>query len=316
MSEARIHHYIPQCYLKGFTAGGGKKSKLTVFNRKDRSRFESIPRNVCGQRDYNRISIEGQDPNAIEKTYALIESELAKSLKSIIEGAPFAGDDKSNILYLMAMIVTRSPSQRKNWEQFEQRVLKQLMQLNVQTEGRWDSSVCQAGVNDELGDEAARKFVEDDAFSIGPTKEHQIELEMKATDVVFDNLTPRGWRVLRVNQKISPFITSDLPVHLFWTDMGSNPSLFHRPPGFGLMGTTVVFPISRNVTVLGTFEDKKDIEVDLDLHSVATINSLILTRYERFVMASSRDFKCLAADGSIVNGQTFLENVDQAKPAT
>jgi uncharacterized FlaG/YvyC family protein len=123
MSEPRIHHYIPQCYLKGFSVGGSKKSKLVVFDYEKRKRFETVPRNICAQRDYNRINVEGQDPGAIEKKYAEIESEIARSLKNLNEGASFEGDDKFNILYLMAMIITRSPSQRENLRQFEERVI-------------------------------------------------------------------------------------------------------------------------------------------------------------------------------------------------
>ena len=305
MGEARIHHYIPQCYLRGFTSGGGKKSKLTVFDYKNRKRFESIPKNVCAQRDYNRIDVEGQDPNAIEKKYAEIESEIAKSLKRVSEGASFTGDDRLNILYLMAMVVTRSPSQRENLRQFEERVLKQLMRLNVQTKERWESTISDAGVDDTIGYEAARKFVEDDAYRINASTAHHIELEMKGSDAVLENLEPRAWRVFRADETTGPFITSDLPVNLLWADIENNSDLVNRPPGFGLMGTAVVFPISKRVAVLGTFEGT-DEEVEPDPYAVANVNTLAIARFEKFVMASSRDFKYLKENGSISEGRDFL----------
>ncbi|WP_256026020.1 MULTISPECIES: DUF4238 domain-containing protein [Enterobacteriaceae] len=48
MSVARHHHFLSQCYLKGFTSNGGKKSKLTVIDLKERKTFESNTRNVGG----------------------------------------------------------------------------------------------------------------------------------------------------------------------------------------------------------------------------------------------------------------------------
>ncbi len=67
MSVSRHHHYLSQCYLKGFTQGSSKKSKLTVIDLKEKKRFEIIPRNVGGMRDFNRVEIEGVDPEVVEK---------------------------------------------------------------------------------------------------------------------------------------------------------------------------------------------------------------------------------------------------------
>ena len=63
---ARNHHFVPQFYLKGFARPRSKDGRLTVFDLKTRKSFATRPRNVAARRDYNRIEIEGQDPNAIE----------------------------------------------------------------------------------------------------------------------------------------------------------------------------------------------------------------------------------------------------------
>ncbi|MFZ3064317.1 MAG: DUF4238 domain-containing protein [Nitrospirota bacterium] len=65
---ARHHHYLSQCYLKGFTKGDSKKSKLTVIDFREKKLFETTPRNVGGIRDFNRIDIEAIDQNALEKS--------------------------------------------------------------------------------------------------------------------------------------------------------------------------------------------------------------------------------------------------------
>lgn len=56
--NARHHHYLSQCYLRGFSSGNGKKSNLTVFDFQNKKVFVTSSRNVGGLRDFNRIDIE------------------------------------------------------------------------------------------------------------------------------------------------------------------------------------------------------------------------------------------------------------------
>jgi hypothetical protein len=83
---ARHHHYLSQCYLKGFTDGGSKKSKLITFDLPEKRHFPTIPRNVGGIRDFNRINIAGYDQNALENSLGEFEGVVAKALKDLGEG--------------------------------------------------------------------------------------------------------------------------------------------------------------------------------------------------------------------------------------
>jgi len=65
--SSRHHHYLSQFYLKGFTDGRSKKSKLTVIDAVTRKKFESNPRNVGGVRDFNRIEADGVEPDVLER---------------------------------------------------------------------------------------------------------------------------------------------------------------------------------------------------------------------------------------------------------
>jgi len=95
---ARHHHYLSQCYLKGFTKGGSKKSKLIVIDLKRKKYFETIPRNVGGIRDSNRIDIERIDQNILEKSIAEFESAAAASLRrGLIKGRNLK--EKQEILF-------------------------------------------------------------------------------------------------------------------------------------------------------------------------------------------------------------------------
>ncbi len=100
---ARHHHYLSQCYLKGFTKGGGKKSKLTTIDLREKKHFETIPRNVGGMRDFNRIDVDGVDQNILENSLAEFEGAAASALRKLEETAVFEGETKDLILNLIAI---------------------------------------------------------------------------------------------------------------------------------------------------------------------------------------------------------------------
>ncbi|WP_187830478.1 DUF4238 domain-containing protein [Siccirubricoccus phaeus] len=80
---ARKHHFVPQCYLKGFTKHR-EKPKLFVVDLKRRNHFETAPENVAAIRDFHSIEAEGHPIDAIESGLADFESELAKALARTI----------------------------------------------------------------------------------------------------------------------------------------------------------------------------------------------------------------------------------------
>lgn len=55
---SRNHHWVPQCYLKGFTKGRSKKSLLYVTDFQAGRQFPTVPRNVAAGREFNRGEIE------------------------------------------------------------------------------------------------------------------------------------------------------------------------------------------------------------------------------------------------------------------
>src|SRR5690606_19289629 len=138
---ARHHHYLSQCYLKEFTKGRGKKSKLTVIDFREKKTFETIPRNVGGIRDFNRIDVEGVDPNILESQISEFESEAASALKKLNETRDFSGDVKEIILNLIALIAIRSPERREHMRSFHADIAERMTSLSLANKERWESQV-------------------------------------------------------------------------------------------------------------------------------------------------------------------------------
>ncbi|MFM0652914.1 PAAR-like domain-containing protein [Paraburkholderia sediminicola] len=106
--QARKHHYVPQCYLKGFARNRSKKSQLYVVDS-------------AVKRDFDRIEVDGEDPNLIELSYAEFESKLAPALVRMDAKGDFPDDaDRALILELVALLAVRNPGRREAMRQFKE----------------------------------------------------------------------------------------------------------------------------------------------------------------------------------------------------
>lgn len=72
MTKARKHHYISQCYLKGFAERRDKNAMLQVWEVDTGRSFKTKPVGVGAERDFNRIEIDGVDPNTLEKAFVVL----------------------------------------------------------------------------------------------------------------------------------------------------------------------------------------------------------------------------------------------------
>lgn len=310
---ARHHHYLSQCYLKGFTRGGGKKSKLIVIDLKRKKHFRTIPRNVGGIRDFNRIDIEGIDQNILEKSLAAFESVAAASLRKLDQGEKFEGETRNIILNLMAMFAIRSPEMREHWRKFHEQVAERLMDLILATKERWESQVRQlkesgVSINDDISYEEIKKFHDSKAYRIEVAREYHIWLEFIGIEAILPYLDSRNWLLVRSTSNSGPFITTDNPVNLSWKEPDKIPPFYRTSPGYGLKGTQVYFPVSKKVALVGEFDGPEGI-VDGSRELVALLNSRMLLFTYKQIYSPTLNFYFMGKDGIILDGRSLLKYV-------
>jgi Protein of unknown function (DUF4238) len=295
---ARQHHYIPQFYLKGFAVARKKSHQLVVFDQKSRKTFSTATKNVAVERDFNRVEIERQPPDAVENAMAQIETELASALERIIAAKSIRHpEDRSYLINLVGSWAIRNPRLRERWRDFEEQIMKQVMSLATATPERWASQVARtkaAGyINKDADTDYAkmRKFVTEDRYRIEvPTGRH-IALEMKGFKAVLPHLFKRKWALLRCQNSSGGFVTSDYPVSLMWSDPKN-----HGPVGHGLLGTEIVFPICTRLAMVGAFEIEDD-EIDAPEELVAAVNGTVIQFAERHVYARDYNFRYTLESG-------------------
>ncbi|MBV9983459.1 DUF4238 domain-containing protein [Bradyrhizobium sp.] len=298
MTIARAHHFVPQCYLASFAQGG----KINVFDfESGKDPFSTNTKNVAQERDFNRIDSDDLPPDALESAYANFEGELAPVLKRLVSGAPCSEDDFSYILTLMGVLAVRNPRYRANFADFQNNARLKILAVQLSTKERWERQLARMrkdgyleGVLD-VPYETLKAQLEEGAFKFVTTTGEHARTELYALDNLINILAARTWRWVRASNDSGGFITSDHPVCLNWI---RRPRGF-APLGYGLSGTTVYFPLSPNLAVIGEFDGPME-DLSADVYMVANFNRRILNNAKR--QAYMADYKFRIFDGATLFG--------------
>lgn len=112
MGRKAKHHYIPKCYLKGFTEGNEDSSPFWCVPINNDEPFETSPNNSCAKRDY--YTVQHSNPLAVEDFYAIeIEPKISKAITYISENSSLPPkEEMRHLILLLATLYLRVPSFR------------------------------------------------------------------------------------------------------------------------------------------------------------------------------------------------------------
>ena len=308
-SVARKHHYVPQCYLRGFVRHP-EKPRLAVLDMARRKMFETSPENVAAERDFHAINVEGHPPDALEQALSKFEGELAPAISRIVDAQSLTNDiDLNCVLNFIALLVVKNPRKRAQLIDFQADLWRKIAQLVSSDRKIWETTIKHAQAAGELRDispvsyQAVRDFVTRGAYDVHVPTTQNLALELAAHDTVLRTLADRKWTLFRAPRESVGFITSDHPVCLMWSDP---PRGALMPLGHGLAGTHVLFPLHKRLALLGSFEDTARTH-DLSADGVARVNGAVIHHAHKQVYGPSLDF-CyqLSASGKAKQGRNLL----------
>ncbi len=308
---ARRHHYVPQCYLNGFVADR-KKPKLFVVDLETRSSFETAPANVAAERDFHTVDVEGHAPDALENAFSDFETRLDQALKRIVAARSISNDDDRALVFeLMAVMAVKNPRLRENFSSMRAHTAKMIMDLAISTPERWAAQMRAAkkdgflAADAEMDYERMRAFLESGEYEIKTLTMEHLRVELLTVEKVMPHIAGRKWMLFRAPPG-SSFSTSDHPVSLMWADPRERGRM--PPPGFGLTKTQVLFPLSRELAMIGAFE-MRDEERDTDALHVAQINGSTFLHCKRQVYGQDGGFPyILTHNPEIRRGDQLLDD--------
>lgn len=292
MGAKANHHYVPQFYLRNFAEGVGRKARVAFFDNQTRKLDHTLVRNVGSERYFNRVEAEGQHPDAIEDALAKLEGEMAGPLADVISAKAFPSDEHfTYVMNLIALLSVRNPSIRGRMEKFHQDIAEAILGTVTSSKDIWESQTRQMKADGiELSGsvtyEDVKRFRDEKRYTIVIDQTHLIGVEFEMVEPVLETLANRNW-CFATAPRGTQYITSDDPVCLEWANelAGSN-----DPLGHGLRGTSLVFPLSSEVMMIGSFEE---IAARL-IHSegqVTSVNTVVARNSRRQIYARDAEFR-------------------------
>lgn len=189
----------------------------------------------------------------------IIESENLPDLES---------DDFVSLLSFIAILIARQPSQLSKIEEFYETVIHRSTDL-------FAHSIPDEGATLVDGQKVTRqeainavKAYEEGRLKLHVPKDHSIGASLGTVNTITECLIKRNWMLAKAEG--NQFITSSTPVLLLWDNLAMHQ---RHSVGHAMKNTTVYFPISPNLMMIGKFEDLIPESV-LGASMIAELNSL------------------------------------------
>jgi hypothetical protein len=287
-AEAKIQHYVPQYYLRGFIDA---KEHLYVVDR-PRAKFFRVPtKKVGGELYFNLINVRGIDPFAVEKALSDLEGLVAPALGRIKAAKSLANEkDRSAVMNLIASVTLRNPKQRGVVGEIVNQVGQRAAAEGLSTKEKFDEYVSMMKAQGkEVGEtyEEMKELVAKTPGTFRPAQEFSILTELRFHDPLVRLYEGRKWQIVVAGEDSGGFVTSDHPVCLRWSDDQDHGNL---SPGFAVQGTEMIVPISPQLALRGSFEGGEGV-VETDTSTVAGINSHLISNAHNQIYAQDALFK-------------------------
>ena len=217
---ARNHHYVPQFYLKGFSDPNLQNEQLHVIDKEESRHFVTTASNIAVQRDFNRINIPGHSMDEIERQLAQIEGQVATVLRSIAENTTLPEDDAdmNYLIVFVAILAANNPQIRERLINRDREISRQMMQSFVISREVYESRLSDLGMEDRIGYEAARAFVESENYTINVEDPFGYYLAVVFNglyETVLPVFSTMDWSLVIAEEGETDFVCSDLPAVLF-----------------------------------------------------------------------------------------------------
>jgi hypothetical protein len=275
-----------------------------MFDQETRRLEHTLVRNVGSKRYFNRVEADGQDPDQVENALSQLEGELAKALSEVIEAREFPSDQHfSSVINLAALLSVRNPRKRLQMERFHQEIVEKTFGVLVSSKEVWERQTQKmrddgVEVNEDVAYEDIKRLREEKKYTVKIDQSHLIGVEFEMVPPVLETMARRSWCFASAPEG-NQYITSDDPVVLEWSDNRDYGPL--TSPGHGLRGTNIIFPVSSDLVLIGSFEETPH-RLEHTEAQVTSVNTVVARNSGRQIYARSDQFRLYLRGQSIAQG--------------
>jgi hypothetical protein len=278
--EPRRHHYVPRCWLAGFTDTGEKDGRLWVTDLFRRRQFQTVTGNAGVITDFYRLD-EAPDPVVVERFFSTLEGLAAPVLKALnTERRPPKDDELDLLLQFIAYQWVRVPSFRPLVLGIADRITRERMAEEMRTPETWRTCLIRAGIAPEepgADYESMKAFWESGEYNITAETAWYLQRAFLGVDRILEGLRKRYWGT--AYSPAGRLIASDNPVVL---DGEANQMI-----GFG-NAEVIIYPVSRHILLAGTLAPVK--APPMTYRYFAAMNTMMMLRADAQVYSNVADF--------------------------
>jgi Protein of unknown function (DUF4238) len=214
LGQARAHHYVPQCWLAGFTDSGQKDGPLWQTDVDAHRQWPTSPLNAGHQRDFYRVSDPRKDPLVLEKKLSEMEGAIAPILQRLNQERRLPdADELSSLIVFMAIQFIRVPAFRPILLGFADSFLRSKLAGALITPESWEQTLRAAEIpaGAEGSDyQGMREFFQSGDYYLNLENDWYLKSGFTAAIDVMESLEKRRWDIAVSDE--GDFIASDNPV--------------------------------------------------------------------------------------------------------
>jgi hypothetical protein len=301
----RRNHYVPASYLSSFASKDNREGLIWVFDKELKVKYLQTCENVAYKKDYYKVDIEDEAPDYFENELMKIEGIGKSIIKEIIETKEMPDEPSySEFMYYMAFLAVRVP---KVWEHITKQYEDNHKELMIMITRSKDASkllkeLNAAGESISSVEEAEniRQFILKGEYNVSVDNTYKIKMMIELIEPLPALLGERNWAVIyRTENQTNNFVTSDCPIMLYQSD----PSHMMISPGFGLRYTEILFPLSKELALVGTFDDKLKRSKRTRNWIIKECNDITYSLSKRFVYSYSEKIGSIKNKNELDNYQ-------------
>ncbi|MFO1257249.1 MAG: DUF4238 domain-containing protein [Gammaproteobacteria bacterium] len=245
------HHYLPQCYLKGFT---NPEDKIWTYKKADpQSPFLNAIDSTAVERYFYRFEIEGKEDELEDFLSEQVESRCCDSLEKLRNKQFPTGDERKNLAAFFSILYVRTPRHVEYLTAQQNKELNIYAKLNASNKQSFHDSyrLVHPDLDEETIEEDRQSILTGDvAFEM--KREIILNQMLQAGAIYSFPLAEMKWILLETDEE-NPFVTSDNPLSVFHPQY--QPFNFYKP-SLGMRDTKVAIPVSKDL-ILMLFNDER-----------------------------------------------------------
>jgi len=285
-------HYIPQFYLKQFTdpeTPKGHQSYLWIYEFESHKWQRRAPKNIASKPDfYTFLDEDGKRRDEIEKDLSTVEAKTASLCRhKIANRQPLEDEERAIMAQFLALMMTRVPRIHNKYDSFLSKImadkiemykarpeaLKALQQRYEKDTGR------------KLPEDFDASYFDPSRYRISVPKKLLLEMMISPIQDLTNIIYRMTWTLLHTAAP-AWFITSDSPFSMW------NPKSNSSWHGHGLLyqDIEVCLPLSREISLLATWNEEMQRQIDLPQGLVAEVNRSSIVSADRFIFSPRKNF--------------------------